>query len=861
MTCFDGAFWAFLIAVFAPDTAVPNTPVGSAEAGTGPRVAMTAKAAQVRRKRSIIDLQRLNLLNLIVVGRRLKYRSADGKPWLSAPQSLHGHRWFRLRRAQHRRGWFEAPAPQRPRLHDDVQHGRDRQVQNRRYDHAAEHDGTKRIARRASGAGRKDERRDRDDEGNGRHQDRPQPRLRGARGRRNDVGAGFDLLVCEFHDQNCAFARKTDQHDEADLRVRVAGQSANVQEHERSQNRDGNRQKHDQRIDETLVLRGQHQEYEDDADEEDQRRQRAAFDFVERGSGPLVTDAGRIQFLRELLHRRNRLSGAVARCGGPVQLDRAEQIVVRDDRRRFAQHRACQAGERHHPAGLGAHVEILQRIERRPVRVFGLHVHAIRAIQIIEIVYVERAEVGLHRAEDVVQRHADVLGFLAIDVNLILRGVDAERRENVTQVRILIAQPHESVSGLHQRRQTGVAPVLEFELEAAEITDALDRRRIEREDLRARNAEKLHLHALEHRVERVRTASALRPGFEPRERDAAIGTAAGEAEPRYVEQRGHFRLRKDNFFNAGCDRLFLHERCAFGQLNRNDEVPLVFIRNEGGRRAAEEQQRGDERRHEQAGDDPPPPKELRQHLAIPGAEPREPAIEPDEECEAIFAFAREHQRRHHRRERQRGEERDGNRCGNGQRELLVELPRRAREKSYRHEDREQDERRRNDRALYLLHCGCGAFDAAHVFFLNVARDIFDHDDRVVYHQARRERKSEQRNRVDREAEDLHHREGADERNGQGHRGNDRRSRVLQEQKDDQHDQEDREHQREDDFLDGFANEVGGVERDLIVYARGERAREQCKFLAHTVGYLQRIGRRQLHDAQADDVFVAVEIER
>ena len=73
--------------------------------------------------------------------------------------------------------------------------------------------------------------------------------------------------------------------------------------------------------------------------------------------------------------------------------------------------------------------------------------------------------------------------------------------------------------------------------------------------------------------------------------------------------------------------------------------------------------------------------------------------------------------------------------------------------------------------------------------LELALDILDHDDRVVDDEADRQHHAEQAQHVEREAEDLHHRQRRDQRHGNGDRRNDRRAPALQEDEDDEHDEQ------------------------------------------------------------------------
>ena len=80
--------------------------------------------------------------------------------------------------------------------------------------------------------------------------------------------------------------------------------------------------------------------------------------------------------------------------------------------------------------------------------------------------------------------------------------------------------------------------------------------------------------------------------------------------------------------------------------------------------------------------------------------------------------------------------------------------------------------------------------------LEIAEAVLDHHDGVVDHEADRDRERHQREIVDREARDPHHRAGAGERQRHRDAGGDRRRRAPQEQEHHQHDQSDGRQQRE-----------------------------------------------------------------
>ena len=154
-----------------------------------------------------------------------------------------------------------------------------------------------------------------------------------------------------------------------------------------------------------------------------------------------------------------------------------------------------------------------------------------------------------------------------------------------------------------------------------------------------------------------------------------------------------------------------------------------------------------------------------------------------------------------RRQRQRVERGDRHRERDRQRELLIQPAGRAREERDRHEHRRQHQRGRDDGAGHLAHRVGRGLARRLVIVVDVPLDVLDHDDRIVDDEAGRERDAEQRQRVDREAEQLHERERADERDRNRDRRNQRRPPVLEEQEHDEDDQPDRFEQRGDDLAD------------------------------------------------------------
>ena len=117
-----------------------------------------------------------------------------------------------------------------------------------------------------------------------------------------------------------------------------------------------------------------------------------------------------------------------------------------------------------------------------------------------------------------------------------------------------------------------------------------------------------------------------------------------------------------------------------------------------------------------------------------------------------------------------GAEREGDEAGKQrrhrdcQRELPVELTRDSADECRRDENRTQHKRDGYECAADLFH-GLDRRLAWREAFSEVALDAFDHDDRIVHHDADGEHESEQRKIVERETEDRHDGKRPDERDG------------------------------------------------------------------------------------------------
>jgi len=281
---------------------------------------------------------------------------------------------------------------------------------------------------------------------------------------------------------------------------------------------------------------------------------------------------------------------------------------------------------------------------------------------------------------------------------------------------------------------------------------------------------------------------------------------------------------------------------TFGSCNGHVEIADVFVREKAGRYRLVGEVRRDQTEREQAQHDAAKTHQRRQEGMVAVARRVDRSIDHAVESGAVDLVFAEQQRRERRRERECVEQRDGDRAGDAQGELLVELPGRARERRDGDEDRQQHQRARDDRAGDLLHRRCRTGEGLHVLLVDESRDVLDDDDRVVDDQPGRKRQTEQRERVDREAERLHQREGADQRHGDRDGWDQRGAPALQEQEHDRDHQDDRDREGLEDLADRLAHERRRVEADLVGDAVREVALQAIHRGPHVARDLQRVSR-------------------
>ena len=200
------------------------------------------------------------------------------------------------------------PEPLADRLKRHIK-GRDHEdTDERREDHASEHWRADVSTGQLRGACRNDQGKEPEDEGEGRHHHRAEALSR-TLGRRFEQGhSGFSLLLRELDDQNSVLGCKADQHDDADLRIKIERQPAKQDCDKRSEDSDRDRKQDRHRNCPALIKRDQEQIGEQEREAEDDTGLALGALLLERRIRPLSRIALRQGLRGDFFHRLQSLS-------------------------------------------------------------------------------------------------------------------------------------------------------------------------------------------------------------------------------------------------------------------------------------------------------------------------------------------------------------------------------------------------------------------------------------------------------------------------------------------------------------------------------------------------------------------------
>ena len=399
----------------------------------------------------------------------------------------------------------------------------------------------------------------------------------------------------------------------------------------------------------------------------------------------------------------------------------------------------------------------------------------------------------------------------------------------------------------------GAERLLDFRqhmLERLEIArgqgDLIVARRCQRADVDRRRVLQHHVDAADLAAERPQFLDHLiraRTGIARRQPDhQTADIAAGDAAAA-LAGRGH------QAFDGGMTlhqhgelllplRQFL-EGNAFGILHTGEQHAGIDTRDESlfhlaGQPYHRAQHRDRQQQHRTA-----VPHRGAQRLAVPVAECAERPVEQAREG-IVDRFVHEPARTQHRCQRERHHAGQDHRHADGDGELLEQPADHAAHEQDGQKHGGQRNRHRQHGEADLLRTVERRLHArlAHV---EMARDVLDHHHRVVDHETDGERDRHQRKIVEAVARQMHEGEGAEQRARQHQRGDERGAHVVQEGKDHQDDQAERQHQREIHFVQRILDEQRTVEMHLQADAVGQFGFDLRQHRADALGDFDRVG--------------------
>ena len=489
-------------------------------------------------------------------------------------------------------------------------------------------------------------------------------------------------------------------------------------------------------------------------------------------------------------------------------------------------------------------------VHAHALRRVGLNHHVVDLAEEVEVVHERLAEVLAERREDIAHLHAQKLGLNAVDLHMRHRHCIGERRIDAGELGTLRRRGNEVARDLGELGEAHALRVFKLQLPAARRAESCDRRRRNREHNRLRNSQEIEVHTQENRAHILGSRIALVPRLEHRDEERRVGLlrSSEEVEALDLQHIDDGGIARNDLSNLLRNRERSWQARSRRKLHGHEVIALIFVGNERARRVHQQRHNRNARSGEEPNDDIPVHAEPMHDGAIVLAQRIEEAVEEHERLESRLLLARlQEDRRKCGRKRERVDARQRDRERDGERELVVQLPGDSRHERRGNEHRQQHQAGRNDRARDLRHRLLGGFVHVGDAVLKLVVDILHHDDRIVDHKSDRQHQPKQRERVNRESEDRHEREGSDDR----HRDRDHRDQrcppVLQEDEDDDEHKYRRFDERLDEFVERCRNKERGVVGDLVRDSRRQRRPEFLELLANPLRDIEGVGIGQLVD--------------
>ena len=700
-----------------------------------------------------------------------------------------------------------------------------------------------------TGAARDGERRHAQDEREGRHEDGTEPLARRFSGRLEHPDALRAQRVGELHDQDRVLGREPDHGNQSHLEVDVARNVPEPHAQEGAEDAERDPQDDRERNRPALVLRGEHQEHQDEPEAEDEPRVTARRTLLERLAAVREPEALRLVLgAEQLLHRIELLPRAHPRRGRCRHQRRGEAVEPAQHARRPAKLGPDQRRERDHLLVRGIlrpDVQPPEIFRRLPEARLRLGLHPVSPAVQVEVVDVERGEHRLERGEQVAQLDAPRLGRLPIHLHEHLRHFRPEGGGGGRRLRQL---PDVGHGGLHlagEGLDVLAASRLQVELEARGGTEPRDLGEVEAERQRVLQAEELAVHAREDVVERVLFAP-LAPVLEIDEHRGPVRLVGlgQQVEPDQVHEVLDGRILPENPLDPFHHLVGPLPRGPVGELNGDDEEALVLGRDERPGHVPEQHERQHQQHRERRDTGARPPEHPADVAGIAGGGTVEQVVEPPEE--PVVGLVRrllEEKRAERGRERQRNEAGEQHRYHEGDRELAEHRSGDAAQERHRNEHGTEHEHDGHQGRGHLLHRFVCSLGGGQLFLVHDAFDVLDHHDRVVHHDADREHQGEQGEHVDRVPQREEPEEGPDHAHRHGQDGDQRRAPALEEEEHHQGHEQHRLAQGLGHLLNRGGHERGGVEGHLPLHPGGKAEGQLLHPVLECLPHLELVGTR------------------
>ncbi|MDT4848261.1 hypothetical protein FQZ97_823480 [compost metagenome] len=252
-------------------------------------------------------------------------------------------------------------------------------------------------------------------------------------------------LVGELDDEDAVLGDQADEGDHPHLGVDIQGAAEEGQCEQRAGHGQRHAEEDDQRVDEALELRGQHQVDEHQGQGEDQRHAAAGVLEVPRGAGVVELGIRREHRTGRLLQIIQGLAQGVAGADVGGDRHRAQLVEMVELPRRHGFPHFDQVGQLHHAVVAAAHIDAVEVVGVAAVDVGQLHQHVVLLAVLLEAGHLAAAEQAFQATADGGDVGAHGHRLFAVDRDLQLRRVELEVAVQALQCRIVAHPFHQLV--------------------------------------------------------------------------------------------------------------------------------------------------------------------------------------------------------------------------------------------------------------------------------------------------------------------------------------------------------------------------------------------------------------------------------